>query len=155
MPFQHSPPERHTISHTRAQSDLTPTPRAPLDGTPEIPQLRAHLDRGPAMEGAEPSREEGRGTRRSDSFSGVAGAFSGISRTTLRGPGEDDAEEEENYDGTEAVPALVGTSKATRGKTLSQSNQPVSHKSEKSLLAIMQQMTQIMVNLPAASRHPL
>ncbi|MBW0531390.1 hypothetical protein O181_071105 [Austropuccinia psidii MF-1] len=35
--------------------------------------------------------------------------------------------------------------------TLAQSNQPVSHQSEPSLLAIMQQMTQIMANLQAAS----
>ncbi|MBW0534001.1 hypothetical protein O181_073716, partial [Austropuccinia psidii MF-1] len=39
----------------------------------------------------------------------------------------------------------------TTGPTLTQSNQPVSHQTEASLLAIMQQMTQIMANLQAAA----
>ncbi|MBW0482437.1 hypothetical protein O181_022152 [Austropuccinia psidii MF-1] len=75
----------------------------------------------------------------------------------MRGPGEDDEEEEDNSveeeesDGTEGVPAPVGESQGTGGPTLAQSNQPVSHKSEPSLLAIMQQMTQIMANLQEAS----
>ncbi|MBW0592509.1 hypothetical protein O181_132224, partial [Austropuccinia psidii MF-1] len=60
----------------------------PLDGTPAVPQLRAQLDRG-RMEGAAPSRKEGRVPRRSNSFSGVVGSFPGISRTSLKGPGED------------------------------------------------------------------
>ncbi|MBW0468609.1 hypothetical protein O181_008324 [Austropuccinia psidii MF-1] len=47
MPIQHSPPERQTRSQARAQAVLTPAPRAPLDGTPAVPQLRAHLDRRP------------------------------------------------------------------------------------------------------------
>ncbi|MBW0591029.1 hypothetical protein O181_130744, partial [Austropuccinia psidii MF-1] len=70
----------------------------------------------------------------------------------LRGPGEDGEEEEENSveeeesDGTEGVPASAGESKVTEGPTLAQSDQP-----EPSLLAIMQQMTQIMANLQAAS----
>ncbi|MBW0555481.1 hypothetical protein O181_095196 [Austropuccinia psidii MF-1] len=41
MPFQHSPP----ASKRRSQAALTPTPRAPLDGTPADPQLRAHFGR--------------------------------------------------------------------------------------------------------------
>ncbi|MBW0530407.1 hypothetical protein O181_070122 [Austropuccinia psidii MF-1] len=65
MPVQHSPPARKTRSHDRAQAVLTPAPRAPLDGTPEVPQLRAHLESGPNMEGAAPSRKQGRGPRRS------------------------------------------------------------------------------------------
>ncbi|MBW0583443.1 hypothetical protein O181_123158 [Austropuccinia psidii MF-1] len=52
-----------------------------------------------------------------------------MSRTTFRFPGED----------------------GTRGPTLSQSDQPVSHQTEPSLLAIMQQMTQIMANPQAAA----
>ncbi|MBW0578444.1 hypothetical protein O181_118159, partial [Austropuccinia psidii MF-1] len=73
------------------------------------------------------------------------------------GPGEDGEEEKENSveeeesDGTEGVPAPVGAYQGTGGPTLAQSNQPVSHQSEPSLLAIMQQMTQIMANLQAAS----
>ncbi|MBW0505613.1 hypothetical protein O181_045328 [Austropuccinia psidii MF-1] len=77
MPFQHSPPARWTRSQARAQAVLTLTPRVPLDGTPAAPQLRAHLDRGPVTESAEPSRKEGRGPRRSISFSGVVGSFPG------------------------------------------------------------------------------
>ncbi|MBW0521424.1 hypothetical protein O181_061139 [Austropuccinia psidii MF-1] len=78
---------------------------------------------------------EGRGPRRSNSFSGVVGRFPRLSRTTLKGPGEDSEEGEENSveekesDGTEGVPAP----------------------SEPLLLAIMQQITQIMANLQAAS----
>ncbi|MBW0570902.1 hypothetical protein O181_110617 [Austropuccinia psidii MF-1] len=124
MPFQHSPPLRWT----RTQDVLTPTPRVPLDGTPAVPQLRAHLDRGPVMEGAAPSIFPGRGQRRSRSFSGVVGGFPGLSRNTLKVPGEE---------GTEGVPAPVGASQGTRGPTLAQYNQP-----ESSLLAIMQQITQ-------------
>ncbi|MBW0552972.1 hypothetical protein O181_092687 [Austropuccinia psidii MF-1] len=108
MPIQHSPSARQTISQARTQAVLTPTPRAPLDGTPE-------------------------------------------------GPGEDGEEEEENSveeeesDGTESSPAPVGAPQGTGGPTLSQSDQPVSHKSEPSLLAIIQKMTQIMANLQTAS----
>ncbi|MBW0495071.1 hypothetical protein O181_034786 [Austropuccinia psidii MF-1] len=123
MPIQHSPPERQTRSQARPQAVLTPTPRAPLDDTPAIPQLRSQLDRGPHMEGAAPSRKEGREPRRSSSFSGVVGGFPGTSRTIFNGTG---------------------------GPTLAQSDQPVSHQSEPYLLAIMKQMTQIMANLQAA-----
>ncbi|MBW0579739.1 hypothetical protein O181_119454 [Austropuccinia psidii MF-1] len=84
------------------------------------------------MEGEAPSRKEGRGTRISISLSGVE---------------EENSVEEEESDGTEGVTAPVGASQSTGGPTLSQSAQPVSHQSEPSLLAIMQQMTQIMANL--------
>ncbi|MBW0548222.1 hypothetical protein O181_087937 [Austropuccinia psidii MF-1] len=115
MPFQHSPPARQTRSQARAQAVLTPTPRAPLDGTPEVPQLRAQLDKGPRMEREAQSRKEGRGPRRSSSFSGVFGGFPGLSMTNLKGPVEDGEEEgensveEEESDGTEGVPALQMT----------------------------------------------
>ncbi|MBW0468729.1 hypothetical protein O181_008444 [Austropuccinia psidii MF-1] len=125
MPVQHSPPERQT----RSQAVLTPTPRALLDDLTEVPQMRAHLDRGPNLKGETPSS-----------------------------PGEDGEEEEQNSveeedsDGTEAVPAPVGASQGTGGPTLALSNHPVSHQPEPSLLDIMQKMTQIMANLQAASR---
>ncbi|MBW0469564.1 hypothetical protein O181_009279 [Austropuccinia psidii MF-1] len=157
MPVQHLPPAQQTRSQARAQAALSPTPRDPLDGTPAVPQLRAQLDRGPCMEGAAQSRKEGRGPRGSSSFSGVVDRFPGLSKTTLKGPGEGGEEEEENSveeedsDGTEGVPAPVGASQGTGGPTLVQSDQPVSHQSEPSLLAIMQQMTQIMANLQADS----
>ncbi|MBW0575863.1 hypothetical protein O181_115578 [Austropuccinia psidii MF-1] len=73
MPIQHSPPPRKTRLQARNKAVLTPTPRAPLDGTLAVPQLRAKLDRGPHMEEAAPSRKEGRGPRRSSSLSGVVG----------------------------------------------------------------------------------
>ncbi|MBW0551276.1 hypothetical protein O181_090991 [Austropuccinia psidii MF-1] len=148
MPIQHSPPARQTISQARAQADLTPTRRAPLDGIPAVPHLRATFGRGPILEGEAQSRKERRGPRRSSAFLGVVGGFPGTSRTIFRGPGEDCEEEEENsvYEeasyGTEGVPAPGGHSK-----------------SEPSLLEIMQKMAQIMANLQAdssseASRPP-
>ncbi|MBW0476713.1 hypothetical protein O181_016428, partial [Austropuccinia psidii MF-1] len=105
----------------------------------------------------DPIWKEGRGPRRSNSFSGVVGRFPGLLSTPFKGPGEDGEEEEENSveeedsDGTEGAPAPAGASQGTGGPTLAQSNQPVSHQSELSSLAIMQQTTQIMANLQADS----
>ncbi|MBW0539202.1 hypothetical protein O181_078917 [Austropuccinia psidii MF-1] len=133
MPIQHSPPARQTIFQARAQAVFTPTPRAHLDGTPAVPQLRANLDIGPILEGEAPSIQEGRGPRRLSSFSGVVSGFPGTSRTIFRCPGEDGEEEEENSveeeesDGTEGVPDPVGASQGTGGPTLAQPNQPFSH----------------------------
>ncbi|MBW0552774.1 hypothetical protein O181_092489 [Austropuccinia psidii MF-1] len=124
MPIQHSPPTRQTRSQARAQAVLTPNQRAFLDGTPAVSQLRAKLNRGPILEGAATSRKEGRGPRRSNSFSGVVGMFPGTSRTIFRGPGEDSEEEKENYVeeeesyGTECVPVPEGESQGTGGPTL-------------------------------------
>ncbi|MBW0544016.1 hypothetical protein O181_083731 [Austropuccinia psidii MF-1] len=132
MPVQHSPPARQKRSQARAQAVITPTPRVPLDGIPEVPQLRAKLDRGPILEGRKRAKN-------------------------IKGPGEDGEAEEENSveeeesDHTEGFPAPVGTSQGTGGPTLAQSDKPVSHQSEPSLLAIIQQMTQIMANLEEAS----
>ncbi|MBW0485908.1 hypothetical protein O181_025623 [Austropuccinia psidii MF-1] len=109
------------------------------------------------MEGAAPSRKEGRGPRRSSSFSGVVGGFPGLSRTSLKVPGEDDEEEGENSveveesEGTEATSAPAGASQHIGRPTLAQSDQPASHQSEPSLLAIMQQMTQIMAKIQESS----
>ncbi|MBW0559955.1 hypothetical protein O181_099670 [Austropuccinia psidii MF-1] len=157
MPIQNSPPARQTRSQGRAQAVLTSTPRAPLDGTAAIPQLTAQSNRGPCMEGAAPSRKKGIVPRRSSSFSGVVGRFPALSRTTSKGPGEDGEEEgensvaEEESDGTEGVPALVRASQRTGGPTSTQAYQPVSHQSEPFLVAIIQQMTQIMANFQEAS----
>ncbi|MBW0561241.1 hypothetical protein O181_100956 [Austropuccinia psidii MF-1] len=96
MLIQHSPPERQKRSQARTEAVLTPTPRAPLDGTPAVSPLRAKLDRGPILEGEAPPRKEGRGPRKFSSFSGVVGRFPGTSRTIFKGPGEDGEEEEEN-----------------------------------------------------------
>ncbi|MBW0550152.1 hypothetical protein O181_089867, partial [Austropuccinia psidii MF-1] len=128
----------------QAQAVLTPTPTVPLDRTPEVPQLRAQLDIGTHLEGESPSRKEGRGPRRSSSFSGVACRFSGLSRTSFKGPGEDSEEEEDNFveveesDGTEGFPATVGASQGIGQPTLAQYDQPFFHHYEPSLLAIMQ-----------------
>ncbi|MBW0492153.1 hypothetical protein O181_031868 [Austropuccinia psidii MF-1] len=65
------------------------------------------------MEGAEPSRKEGRGPRTSRSFSGVFGDFPGISKTTSKGLVEYGEEQEEESYGTEVVPLPVGKSKGT------------------------------------------
>ncbi|MBW0511897.1 hypothetical protein O181_051612 [Austropuccinia psidii MF-1] len=119
MPIQHSPPARQTRSQARDQAILTPTPRAPLDSTPAVPQLRAPY-----------------GKKRAQKI-----------KFFFRSNGE----EEEDSDGTEGVPAPLGASQGTGGPTLALSNQPVSHESEPSLLAIMQKMTQIMANIQAAS----
>ncbi|MBW0463481.1 hypothetical protein O181_003196 [Austropuccinia psidii MF-1] len=86
-----------------------------------------------------PGRKEGRGPRRSSSFAEVVGLFTGLSRTTSKGPGkygEEEGEnsvEEEDSDGNEGFPAPVGEFQGTGGPTLAQSNQPVSHQSEPSL----------------------
>ncbi|MBW0513877.1 hypothetical protein O181_053592 [Austropuccinia psidii MF-1] len=106
MPIQHSPPARQERSQASAQAVLTPTPRAPLDGTTGVPQLRSQLDRGPHVEGRKRAQK-----------------IKFFFRSSTGGP------------------------------TLAQSNQPFSHQSEPSLLAIMQKMTQIMANLQAASSY--
>ncbi|MBW0485623.1 hypothetical protein O181_025338 [Austropuccinia psidii MF-1] len=109
------------------------------------------------MGGEAPSRKEGRGPRRSRSFSGVVGTFTGTSRTTLKGPGEVDAEEEEDpveeeeSDSTEASPTLVRAFQGTGGPTLAQSNQTSSNQSEPSSLAIIPQMSQIIANIKDTS----
>ncbi|MBW0473569.1 hypothetical protein O181_013284 [Austropuccinia psidii MF-1] len=50
MPIQHSPPARQTRSQDRAQAVLTPTPRAPPDGTPAVPQQRAQFGRSSTIQ---------------------------------------------------------------------------------------------------------
>ncbi|MBW0501028.1 hypothetical protein O181_040743 [Austropuccinia psidii MF-1] len=119
MPSQNSPPARKTRFLARTQAVLTPTPRVPPDGTPEVPKMRAYLNKGQSMEGEETSRKEVRAPRRSRSFFRAVGAFDGISETSFKGLGEDGEEEKENFveeegsDRTEVVPASVGASKGT------------------------------------------
>ncbi|MBW0500811.1 hypothetical protein O181_040526 [Austropuccinia psidii MF-1] len=97
-----------------------------------------------------------------DQISGTSSGFpysntKRISRTTLKGPEEDDAEEEETFveeegsESTEAALNPVWESQGTGGPALAKCNQPISHQSEPSLLVIMQRMTQIMANLQASS----
>ncbi|MBW0525395.1 hypothetical protein O181_065110 [Austropuccinia psidii MF-1] len=116
MPIQHSLPASQTRTQARTQA-------------------RTYDGKSSAI------KQEGRGPRRSSSFSPVVGGFPGLSRTSLKVPGEDDEEEEENSveeegsEGTEAAP--VGECQGTGRPTLAQSDQPVSNQSEPSLLAIM------------------
>ncbi|MBW0466415.1 hypothetical protein O181_006130 [Austropuccinia psidii MF-1] len=138
IPFQHSPPARQRRSQARAQAVLTPTPRAPLYGTPAVPQLRPKLDRGSILEGAAPSIQEGRGPKRSSG--GEDGEVE-----------EENSGEEEYSDGSQGAPATLGAYQGTGGPTLAQSNQPVSNQSESSLLAIMHQMPQIMATFKSPS----
>ncbi|MBW0499487.1 hypothetical protein O181_039202 [Austropuccinia psidii MF-1] len=153
----HSTPERQTRSQARAQAVLTPTPRVALDGTPVVPQLRPQLYRVPHLEGAAPSRKEGRGPRRSNFLLRAVGGFPGLSRTTFKGPGEDGEEGEENSvkeeesDGMEGVPAPVVESQGTGRPTLAKYHHPFFHQSEPFSFTIMQKMTQIMANNQVAS----
>ncbi|MBW0591718.1 hypothetical protein O181_131433 [Austropuccinia psidii MF-1] len=134
MHVQHSLPARQTGSQARALAFLTPTPRAPLDSTPAVSQLRTHCGRSSTI-------QEGR--KRAKKI-----------KLILRSEDEEEEEEEnsveeEESDGTEGAPAPVGVPQGTGEPNLAQSDQPASHQSEPSLLAIMQQMTQIMANLQA------
>ncbi|MBW0563762.1 hypothetical protein O181_103477 [Austropuccinia psidii MF-1] len=109
------------------------------------------------MEGEEPSMKEGRGLRRSCSFSGVVDPVPGISKTSFRVCCEY-GEENESY-GTEAVPAPVAESEGAEGPALANSNNTVSHKSYTPLLKFMYPITQIMANILEvsyfeASRQP-
>ncbi|MBW0564747.1 hypothetical protein O181_104462 [Austropuccinia psidii MF-1] len=92
MLVQNSPPAKNTRSQ-RHQAVLTPTARTPLYFTPSVHQLSANLDRGPPMEGEEPSRRGGVKSRRSGSFSGLLVDYTSISQEPLSRLGE--AEDEE------------------------------------------------------------
>ncbi|MBW0491599.1 hypothetical protein O181_031314 [Austropuccinia psidii MF-1] len=85
MPVQHSPPAKNSRSQIH-QAVITTTERAPLDHTPSFHQLSSNLDRGPPMEGAEPSRRGGVKSRISRSFSGLLSGYPSMSqgpRSTL------------------------------------------------------------------------
>ncbi|MBW0466626.1 hypothetical protein O181_006341 [Austropuccinia psidii MF-1] len=119
MLIQPSPPERQTRFQARAPPVPTPNPEASLDIIPAVPQLRAQLDRGTNLKGAAPSRKGGRWPRRSISFSEVVDSFPGLSRTTIKGPGENGKEEEGNSmeeEESEGVPAPVGNPKVLEGQ---------------------------------------
>ncbi|MBW0499120.1 hypothetical protein O181_038835 [Austropuccinia psidii MF-1] len=127
MPIQNSPPARQTSSQARTEAFLTPTPRAPLDGTQAVPQLRALHDRSSTIQ---------KGRKRAKIIKLILRSEDGEEE-------EENSVEEEESDGTEGVSAPVGASQGAGGPTLAQE--------EPSLLAIMQKMTQIMANLQAAS----
>ncbi|MBW0472512.1 hypothetical protein O181_012227 [Austropuccinia psidii MF-1] len=62
----------------------------------------------------------------------------GAIMTLLKCPGEENSVKEEESDGAEAFPTLVGASQGTRGPTLAPTYHPFFHHYEPSLLAIMQ-----------------
>ncbi|MBW0495669.1 hypothetical protein O181_035384 [Austropuccinia psidii MF-1] len=94
MPVWHSPPARNTRSQ-RNLAFLTPTARVPVECTPSVHQLSANLERGPPMEGAEPSRRGGMKSRRSRSSSGPLGGYPGMSEGAIARLGEVEDEERE------------------------------------------------------------
>ncbi|MBW0593106.1 hypothetical protein O181_132821 [Austropuccinia psidii MF-1] len=94
MPVKHSSPAKNTKSQ-RHQAVLTPTTRDPLEHTPPVHQLNANLDRGPPMEGAEPSRRGDVKSRRSKSFSDFLGGYPSISQGPTSRLGESEDEEGE------------------------------------------------------------
>ncbi|MBW0492623.1 hypothetical protein O181_032338 [Austropuccinia psidii MF-1] len=124
MPIQHSPPARQTISQDRTQAVITPTSRASLEGSPEVPQLRAPLYRRSS------TIQEGR--KRAKKIKLILRSSWRILRN-FKGPDEDGEEEDENYveeevsDGPEGAPDPVAVPQGTGGPTLAQSYQPVSH----------------------------
>ncbi|MBW0531929.1 hypothetical protein O181_071644 [Austropuccinia psidii MF-1] len=97
MPFKHSPPARQTRTQARAQVVLIKNPRAPADGTPEVPQLRTKFGKGSSI-------HPGRKRAKKIKFFFRDG-------------------EEEGSDGSEGVPAPMGVSQGTGGPPLAQSNQ--------------------------------
>ncbi|MBW0568674.1 hypothetical protein O181_108389 [Austropuccinia psidii MF-1] len=143
MPLQHSPPAKNTRSQ-RNPVVLTPTARVPLDNTPSIHQLSANLNRGPPMEGEEPSRRGGMKSRRSIPFSsllrGYPGMFEGA--RAILGEAEDeegeDSVEEEDSGETEVADAP----EVPQGSTLAPTNQPIASQSDPSLLKMMKQMNE-------------
>ncbi|MBW0484976.1 hypothetical protein O181_024691 [Austropuccinia psidii MF-1] len=111
------------------------------------------MDRGPPMEGAEPSRRGGVKSRRSRSFSGLLGGYPRVPqrpRSRSGEAGDEDGEEyveEEESEETEVAAALAGSSKAPEAPNLAHSNQPLVSQAETNLLKMMEQMTQFMGQL--------
>ncbi|MBW0579795.1 hypothetical protein O181_119510 [Austropuccinia psidii MF-1] len=150
MPVQNSPPAKNTRSRG-TPAVLTPTARVPLDRPPSVHQLSANLDRGPPMEGAEPSRRGGMKYRRSRSFSGLLGGYPGMSegvRARL-GEAEDEEGEEsvEGYEEPEVATALAGVPEASEAENLAHSNKPLVSQAEPKFLKMMEQMTQFVGKL--------
>ncbi|MBW0566829.1 hypothetical protein O181_106544 [Austropuccinia psidii MF-1] len=152
MPFQHSPPAKNTRSR-RNPSVLTPTVRVPLDHTPSVHQLSKHLERGPPMGGAAPSRRGGMKSRRSRSFFGLLGGYPGISECARARLGEAEDEEGEESEGTDVATALSGAPEASKVANLANYNQPLVSQAEPNFLKMMEQMTQFMGQLTQEVSH--
>ncbi|MBW0519543.1 hypothetical protein O181_059258 [Austropuccinia psidii MF-1] len=156
MPVQHSPSAKNTRSQ-RNPAVPTPTARVPLDRTPSVHQLGANLNRGPRMEGAEPSGREGMKSRRSRSFSGLLGGYPGMSEGARARLGEVEDEEgeksleEEDSGETEVADAFANAPEVPQGSNLAPTNQPLVSQSDPSLLKIMEEMATIMGNISQAA----
>ncbi|MBW0570291.1 hypothetical protein O181_110006 [Austropuccinia psidii MF-1] len=148
MPVQHSPPAKNT-RFQRNPAVLTPTVRVPLDRTPSVHQLSANLDRGPLMEGAEPSRRGGMKLRRSRSVSGLLGGYPGMFEGARARLGEvedkerEESVEEEDSGETEVEYALANAPDVPQGSNLAPNNQPLVSQYDTSLLKIMDKMATI------------
>ncbi|MBW0463517.1 hypothetical protein O181_003232 [Austropuccinia psidii MF-1] len=108
------------------------------------------------MEGAAPSRRGGMKTRRSRSFPGLLGGYTGISESSRAGLGEvedeegEESVEEEDSRATEVADALENAPEVTKSSNIALSSQPLVSQTEPSLLKIMEQMTQFMGQLSQA-----
>ncbi|MBW0574701.1 hypothetical protein O181_114416 [Austropuccinia psidii MF-1] len=101
------------------------------------------------MEGAAPSRRWGMKSRRSRSFSGLLGGYPGMSEGEKARLGEAEDEEGESEE-TEVATALAGVPEASEAENPAYSNQPLVSQAEPNFLKMMEQMTQVMVQLPQA-----
>ncbi|MBW0499012.1 hypothetical protein O181_038727 [Austropuccinia psidii MF-1] len=156
MPVQHSPPAKNTRSQ-RNPAILTPTARVPIDCIPSVHQPSTNLERGPPIDGAEPSRRGGMKSRRSRSFSGLLGGYLGISEDARERLGDfedeegEESVEEEDSGETEVADALENNPEVPQGSNLSPTNQSLVSQSDPSILKIMEQMATIMGQLSQAS----
>ncbi|MBW0539630.1 hypothetical protein O181_079345 [Austropuccinia psidii MF-1] len=108
------------------------------------------------MEGAAPSIRGGMKSRRSRSFSGILGGYTGMSEGAIARLGEvedeegEESVEEEDSGETEVEDALANAPEVPRGSNLAFSSQPLFYQTEPSLLKMMEQMTQFMGQLTQA-----
>ncbi|MBW0496553.1 hypothetical protein O181_036268 [Austropuccinia psidii MF-1] len=121
MLIQNSPPAKNTRSQIYP-SVLTPTARVPLDRTPSVHQLSENLNRGPPMEGAEPSIRGGMKSRISRSFSGLLGGYPRMSEGARARIGEFEDEEGEDSGETEVEDALENSPEVPQGSNLAPTN---------------------------------
>ncbi|MBW0510761.1 hypothetical protein O181_050476 [Austropuccinia psidii MF-1] len=155
MTVQRSPSAKNTRSQ-RIPAVLTPTARVPLGCTPSVYQLSANLSRGPAIEGAAPSRRGGMKSRRSRSFFGLLGGYPAMSEGERARLGEvedeegEESVEEEDSGGIEVADALENAPEVPQGPNLALSSQPLVSQTEPSLLKMMEKMTQFMGQLTQA-----
>ncbi|MBW0579085.1 hypothetical protein O181_118800 [Austropuccinia psidii MF-1] len=105
------------------------------------------------MEGAGPSRRGGIRSRRSRYFSGLLGGYPGISEGARARLGEVEDEEgqetveEEDSGETEVADALANAPEVPQASNLAFSSQPLVSQTDKSLLIMMEQMTEFMGQL--------